>query len=108
MVKVNDFLTDEQIEMLLNDLDSNGLLVLFFMDYREKIDILSARRNVWSSKCNYFNKFFDDLVSKQPLYDGASIDEVRSYSEELHSLLLSIQHCADLVSIYDILLENIK
>lgn len=108
MKNVNEILTDEQIGMLMNELSNNDLVALFFMNETEKIDILSARRNVWSSKCNYFNKFFDDLVSKQPLYDGASIDEVRSYSEELHSLLLSIQHCADLVSIYDILLENIK
>ena len=108
MVKVNDFLTGKQVEMLLDEISSNDLIALFFMSYMEKIDVLSARRNVWSSKYNYFNKFFDVLESKQPLYDGASIDEVRSYSEELHSLLLSIQHCADLVSIYDILLENIK
>lgn len=107
MVNINDFLTDKQIEMLLNDIGSNDLVALFFMDDTEKFDYLSIRKNLWFSKYNYYNKFFDQFSEKQALFE-VNIDAYRSFCEELDSLVLSIQHCVDLMSVYQILLDHIR
>ena len=68
MVNVNDFLTDEQIGMLINEISSNDMVVLFFMDDREKIDYLLNRKKVWSSSYDYYNKQFDAFSNESLLY----------------------------------------
>ncbi len=107
MVNVNDFLTYEQIGMLINEISSNDMVVFFFMDDREKIDYLLNRKKVWSSSYDYYNKQFDAFSHESLLYKDSDKEKYLSCCESMHSLFLDMQHCTDIARIYDILLEHI-
>ena len=101
MVKVNDFLTDKQIELLINDIGSNNLVVLFFMSDTEKINYFHTRKSVWRSLYLDYNKKFDDLLYEESF----DIANYRSYSEKENNLIRNIYCCTDYIKIYDILLD---
>lgn len=107
MVNVNDFLTYEQIGMLINEISSNDMVVFFFMDDREKIDYLLNRKKVWSSSYDYYNKQFDAFSHESLLYKDSDKEKYLSCCESMHSFFVDMQRCLEFIRIYDIILDFI-
>ncbi len=107
MVNVNDFLTDEQIGMLISELSNNDLVALFLMNDEEKFDYFRDYRNVWVSNYDGYNKQFDKLAEESLYYKASDRSKYLDYCERMHSLFINMQHCSDFIRIYDILLDHI-
>ena len=107
---LKDILTGEQIDMLKSDLSDNDLFTLFLMNEEEKHNFFRNYRSTWLARYDSYLATFNALYDKYCEYKSSDSFEKSvcfCFCDILYSFSFYMQHCVDLVRIYDILLDFI-
>lgn len=107
---LKDVFTGEQIDMLKSDLSDHDLFTLLFLNDEEKHNFFRNYRSTWLARYDSYLATFNALYDKYCEYKSSDSFEKSvcfCFCDRLYSFSVYMQHCVDLVRIYDILLDFI-
>ena len=107
---LKDILTGEQIDMLKRNSAHRSLFTLFLMNEEEKHNFFRNYRSTWLARYDSYLATFNALYDKYCEYKSSDSFEKSvcfCFCDRLYSFSVYMQHCVDLVRIYDILLDFI-
>lgn len=107
MDNINELLTSEQIEMLMNDLSHQDIVALFLMNEEDKYHFFVEKFNEFSNRHRDYSSEFDRIHDIYLELKASHKPERLDYFDIQDSCFEQMLRCYDYIKIYEILLTHV-